>query len=276
MREINKKFRELPKEYFAQKLSDPNFPGMSAGIGWTMFFVNLLFYILHATALNDNTSNYYPVIRYTCYGVFIVAGVMFLAKIFWGNRMIQKHKVGYIHFSAWIFGELRLLLFSTCTYAAAMASSNMCSYEAEPLVVNIVYTCGGLLLITDIVLNIVFWEKLKLRVIEGAFKENGGGFFADTKRNRTFKAIYFRIAGLGAGAGAGIAAAGMLFGRVVDFSDIEWAIPLIVAVLAAVVLLLSVLFAYLDALLLGRAHYVKTFGFEAEQNIEIVEEKSKK
>lgn len=243
MKNINKKLNELPKEYFAQKFSVDNFPPMSCGVSWSMFFTNMIFYIVNIiNCFNDESK----VIKFTSIGIMCVVGLLFIAKIYWSNKRIAKHKVAFIHYSAWIFGELRLMLLSMLTYATTLLIDD--NYIG-------IYIGGAILLISDITLNILFWGLTKKRIIEGAFKKNGNGFFKNIKNKDKKYAIIQTVAGY-------LMSLSLAFIALSRFIKIDWDNaynPILIILFIIIMSVISFVFAYLDALLLGRAYYVKRF-----------------
>lgn len=268
MRKINEQFAGLPREYFAKKFTNPNFPPMSPGISWGMILANMLFYIMNFVQCIDDeayliccTDGEIAVMKYTAIGVMTIAALMFAARIYWGKKAIAKHKVGYIHFNAWLFGELRLQLLSAMTiWAAALMSDGIFDQETIPII-NAVYIGAAVLLVADIVLNIVFWEVMKRKIIEGAFKENGKGFFGDIKNKGKRIYIFERV-------GRVIMTMCLAFIPLSRFLDIRWDTmwnPVLAVVLIAMMIALWLVLAYADALLLGRAHYVGKFESQMQE-----------
>lgn len=260
MKEINEKFEQLPKEYFAQKFTNPEFPPMSSGVGWTMFATNMIFYIINILQIVNAEV---ALIRYVSIGLMAVAFFMFIAKIYWHKKNIEKHKVAFIHYSAWIFGELRLnLIFLAALGMAYLLSGGFLDEDAVPVIIG-AYIGAAVLLVVDIVLNIVFWNVLKRKIVEGAYKQGGVGFFSGVKNRKKKSAIISTVAGIGM-------SACLAFITLSRFLELDWEDawnPIIVVIITLVLLVLSLVFAYADALLLGRAHYVKKFEIEAKDEI---------
>ena len=255
MKDIDIQFHQLPKEYFAKKFSDPSFPPMEPGISWGMFFANMLFYILSIIQCVDGEDT---IIKYTSIGVMTIAALMFLARIYWGKKAIKKHKVGFIYFVILIFCEFRLLLLSMIAYLTATLMTEGC-YESE--IVIPVYISAAVMLVIDIVLNIVFWKVVKRKTVEGAFKKSGKGFFGDIKNKGKISSAIQIICRYG----MTLCLAFIPLSRFLDFSWDTVLNPLLGVVAAAVALALTVTFAYADALIFGRAHYVKKFEIEANE-----------
>lgn len=262
-KEINKRFRELPKGYFAEKFTSP-FPQMSPVISWASLFGVFIFYLVNLSlcVISDGDYYDYPVMRYTGSGVMIISGLLFLARIFWGKKMILRHKVGFIHHCLMLVGELKLQLLSVLTLVAAGMMMDL--FDDENLVTVIVYGVAGLLLIADIVINIVAWAKLKRKVVDGDFKTGGPCFFKNVK-NRDLKGLIIRRVSevLFPASLALICTA-----RFCQIDVEDWLFVLIVPILLVVVLSLFVVLAYGDALLLGKAHYIKKFGMDEEDPAE--------
>lgn len=261
MRKINEQFENLPKEYFAQKFTNPAFPPMGPGIGCGAFCANFIFYIVNLVQISEDNS---PIMKYTSIAVMIISALMLVASAFWGKKRIARHKVGYIRFNAWIFGDFRLQLLSV---VAIMAASIMSNGGYDTQIVAGVYIGTAVLLAADIVLNIVFWEAMKRRIIEGAFKEGAEGFFGGARNNRKINSI-FRVILLVAA--IAVFALGIAT-RVFDMRGNAVVSAVLGVILIAITLVLSVTFAYADALLLGKAHYVGKFGTEPQTDCDCEE-----
>lgn len=242
----------LPKEYFEQKLSNPAFPSTDRGTIWGIYIANFIFYIINIMQCVNGESK---VMKYASMGVMAVAAILFIARFFWSRKAIAKHRVGFAHFLLIIFGEFRLVLLSTAAIATAWILSDDVYDEETAPIIAAVYIGAALLIIVDIALNLAFWEILKRRIAEGEFKEDGGGLFIKTDVKGCSAKLLLRVWSCV----MLLSFAFLPFRNIID-SEWEglWDFALCF-VFVSILLVLFGVFAYADALLLGRAYYIKRF-----------------
>lgn len=253
---MNKKFNELPEEYFAQKFNDPNLPLMKPFTLRVSLIAMIIFYLINYTV---GCKSDYTAIRFSAYAAFAVAAVMLVLRMIFGKKMIIKHPLCFIRCCIYSFAELKLFLLQTFTLITANVLSDKLIGINDELVVNCTCIFGAVMLLIDAIINLAAWKKMKNKIIAGAYKEGGSGLFGNMKNKNK---IWQRVLNVCCAVG-GAAYAAMLLNRIFEdffyeISDYIY-IPLLAVFCLALIFLFCVL-AVGNAYLKGRIHYIRKFG----------------
>ncbi len=249
---MKKKLENLPKEYFALKFTNPDFPSMSPGTPWACFIGCLIFYIMNLT-LGMNSGH--AVVKYFAVAVLVLGTVILLPAFYFTQKRINRHRVGYAYYNLLLFGQFRFCIICS---AALISSAIISDGWLEPntgSIINICYIIAAASLAEDAIVNIIFREIMKKRIADGAFKTGGSGFFGDMKHKNTIWAILVKISGVG----MTLSLATIPLSKIFHFRWDSSYLPILATVMLLAVNWLIFLFAYCNALLLGRIHYMKKF-----------------
>lgn len=252
---MDKKFDSLPKEYFAQKFNNPKFPQMEPSTLRMWFMCFPIFYLVNIFV---GLKSDYAVMRYAAWFVLLTAIILLIPKLVFGRKMIKKHPVGFVRCCILSFGELKLNLLSILTMVAAYVMVDNFFDRDHNEIVNIVYICAGAMILLDIAVNLLFWHIMKKRIIAGAYKEGGNGFFGDMKHKDLIWSIIVKLSAIGMSASLAVIALGRFFDLNLEAAQV----PALITIIVLLMLWLICLIAFCDALTLGRIHYIKKFGLE--------------
>jgi len=254
--DLNKRWSELPEEYFAQKFNTSGFPIMEPASFRVWILALFIFYLIN---LPECYKNEFAAVRYTSWLLVAVAAVMLVLRVIFGKKMIRKHPVGFIRCCMYSLNELKLFFLASFLLVTSGALADQIMEFSDEIIVNCTYIFGGVLLLLDIIISLVLWRKMKERVVAGAFKEDGNGFFGDMKNKDMKWLMIVKISGIV----LPLLYATRLLARVFEdayFEIYDYVyIPLLVIFLLAVIALF-LLVDFGNAYLKGRMHYVSKFG----------------
>lgn len=261
---MKKQLAQLPIEYFQYQFTDRNMPKFKRSTFWLLLYLMVYFNLMSIAFTNTMDIDPIPIVRYSndIYWILLAMWVP-VCLFFTSKKNVLRFKPAYILCCIAAFGMFRITILRAIT---AFAAGQLCYVRGGIVTsaVHVIYDIGYLIIIEDILLNYMAWRYTQRCILDGHFREEGGGFFGKFNDSVPFLALF--LEGL-APSLISIWAFTYFMQRIHIFSissGSSFVIPVII-ILFIVHQLLLYIFAYADSMLLGRRYYLKRFEREAMQ-----------